>query len=475
MPELNATPARSARAATWIGKALIGWTAIGKTRVGATGRRRASRVWLRRVLVIAALGAPQAVPAQTSNPAPLSDEIQLRREDMEKRKQDYLREKALVEDFNARVARYKQIREAVPLLTVPGTTNLLRMYVNRHDLRDVSRQLYFLTDGASEEGFQRDYWPTILKLNQAGEYDGGLPLYGELLPDAPDDNNAVLLNIRKVGLQAVPSELTSEDSLLAQQLTDPAVRAYKRRLRESVRVAAEEAGAPPGVTGPQSMNAAPQVALFGGLVTEVRDEFPPRRPDETSIYANAERGPVVLAAPIATEPTPPALAMRYGVNMLGPEYEGYDTTYRPGKFVLQPEAGAMAFYGGRNPAGNPTTQPGLYFAFNQRLYNFLLFNESAFAAFSADDGPAVNGGVLNAGIELSPGQFTVAGMFGLAAFNVVGETETALSITGRIRYAITPDVYLGAIWMASGATQQQGDSYTGIQDAGFIGLNLTIR
>jgi hypothetical protein len=135
----------------------------------------------------------------------------------------------------------------------------------------------------------------------------------------------------------------------------------------------------------------------------------------------------------------------------------------------------MGFYGGRDPLGSPQTQPGLYFSFNQKLWNLLLFNETAFAAFSSGNAPAVNGGILNVGFDYDFDYFTLAGMVGIAGYNAIGQSTSGLSYSGRLQVPLSRTVYLGGIWMHSEASMRRGDSLLGLSNPGFIGLNLTIR
>jgi hypothetical protein len=420
------------------------------------------------------LGPTLAQAQETLSP----EEIQKRREEIERQKRQYQREKAMAEDFNKRVARYVALRDSIPFLTVPGTTNLVRVYVNQHDVEEIARDLYFLTDGATEQGFQHDYWKPFLIINQADRYADNMIEYGPLDADAPDDNIAVFINIRKQGISAVIPTLTANDSALAKQLTDPAVRAHKRRLRELVERLALEAGPPPPTIAPAAPSGETRFAMFREKQDEPENIWPPRRiTDESSMmYAFAEeRSDVDITQPISLEPAPPSVMLSRGINMLGPDYQGYDTRYEPKTFQLHPEAGAMGFYGGRDPLGNPQTQPGLYFSFNQKLWNILLFNETAFAAFSSGNAPAVNGGILNVGFDYDFDYFTLAGMVGIAGYNVIGESTSALSYSGRLQVPLSNSIYLGGIWMHSEATVRRGDSLLGLSNPGFIGLNLTIR
>jgi hypothetical protein len=182
---------------------------------------------------------------------------------------------------------------------------------------------------------------------------------------------------------------------------------------------------------------------------------------------------------VALEPAPPAWALRQEVTMLDPQYEGYNARYAPGNFELLPEAGPMAFFGGRDQAGNSRTQPGLYFSFSQKLWHLLVLNETAFAAFSAADAPDVNGGSLNAGVDIDIGPFGVAGMAGYAAHNALGMTDGGLSFTGKLRYLIAERIYLGGIFSVSKAeifqVNSSGQKLNGITNPGFAGLSVIVR
>ena len=416
-------------------------------------------------------------PAAAQQPA-TPEEIQQRREEMERQKRDYFRDKALADSFNKRVARYVALRDSIPFLTVPGTTNLVRVYVNRHDVHQIARDLYFLTDGATESGFENSYWKDFLLINQADRYADKVVEYGPLDAEAPDDNIAVFINIRKSGSTAVIPSLTAADSALAKQLSDPAVRAHKRRLRELVELLALEAGDPPPVIAPLPPSGDTRYALFRARETTPQTIWPPRRiTDESSMmYAfAAERSDVDVTQPTSLEPSPPAETLSRGLNMLGKDYQGYDTRYEPKTFQLYPEAGAMGLYGVRDAAGTPLTTPGLYFSFNQKLWNILLFNQTAFAAFSTGTAPSVNGGILNAGLDYDFGYFALAGMVGIAGYNAVGETTSGLSYSGGIHVPLSRSVYIGGIWMHSDAKVTRGTSRMGLSDPGFIGLSLTIR
>ena len=447
--------------------------------VSALGGVRIARCAVRISLLLLVAGilmTPRPTSAQTPPATP--EEIQKRREEMERKKREYFRDRARAESFNKRVARYVALRDSIPFLTVPGTTNLVRVYVNRHNVKEIARDLYFLTDGSTERGFQNGYWKDFLLINQADRYADKMVEYGPLDAEEPDDNIAVFINIRKQGAAAVIPTLTANDSALAKQLTDPAVRAHKRRLRELVEQLALEVGEPPPAIAPLPPSGDTRYALFGEREGEPQNIWPPRRiTDESSMmYAFAEeRSDVDVTEPASLEPSPPAETLSRGLNMLGKDYQGYDTRYEPKTFQLYPEAGAMGLYGVRDAAGKPLTTPGLYFSFNQKLWNLLLLNQTAFAAFSTGSAPSVNGGILNAGLDYDFGYFALAGMVGVAGFNAAGETTSGLSFSGRLHVPLSRSVYVGGIWMHSDATVRRGTSRLGLSNPGFIGLSLTIR
>ncbi len=293
---------------------------------------------------------------------------------------------------------------------------------------------------------------------------------------------AVFPNIRKRGLEAVVAQIDTTDILFGAQYSQPAVEYYRRRLRAEVERLAIEVGQPdPPTRGIQQMSGEARVALFMRLQDEPKDVYPPRRITDVTLLAAAnrvERDPVNLENDIVLDPAPPAWALRQEITALGTDYQGYNVTYEPGNFQLQPEGGAMAFFGGRNPRGESATQPGVYFSFNQKLFHFLLLNQTAFAAFSASDAPSVNGGSLNGGLDIDFGPLNVAGMVGITAFNVVGETEVGSSVTGKLRFLVTPRLYLGGIFTISNAEvfQVQGNPpRNGITNPGFAGVSLTVR
>jgi hypothetical protein len=218
-----------------------------------------------------------------------------------------------------------------------------------------------------------------------------------------------------------------------------------------------------------------RVALFRDLPAEPHDTYPPRR--SSSKLISTEPVLVDRAAPL--EPAPPAWALRQGVNMLGPEYEGYNVQYTPDKFDLAPEFAPIAFMGGRDPHGNPRTQPGFHFGLNQRFFKFLVVNESAFVAFSAADAPSMNGGSVNAGLDVNIRQFNLAALAGLGGVNVVGDFEAGPLFTGKMRVVITPRMSLLGLYTYSNITRFRVENgsggRTGVKDASYAGVGLVVR
>ena len=134
-------------------------------------QRHSTSGWVRRaVLAAAALALPAALAAQ----APSSEEIQRQREESERQRREYLDEKARVDAINERVRQYKELMRTIPFEPVPGTSNLVQVYMNGHDLRDVATRIYNVSDDASPAGFNSAYWPEVLFLNRAKDYDTGV-------------------------------------------------------------------------------------------------------------------------------------------------------------------------------------------------------------------------------------------------------------------------------------------------------------
>lgn len=439
--------------------------------------------------IVFACGLAASLPPLSSShaQAPSSEEIQRQREEAEQRQREYLEQKGRVDRINAKVAEYKRLMETVPFELVPGTTNLVQVYVNGHDVRDVARRIYNVSDGATDAGFAGSYWPMFLALNHAKQYDGGVPLYGRLDPESPDKNIAVFQNVRKQDYSAVVAGVTSQDSALALGITQDAVLAYRKRLADEVERIAVSGGLVPEVApGPASLPAEVRYAIFGGMPSETRAQYPPRR--QAQSVAGSSKDSVLADRPAPLEPMPPAYALRQGVNMLGPQYEGYNLQYTPERLSMQPEIGPIVFLGGRDPLGNARTQPGVYFALNQRLFNFLLLNESAYVAFSAGDAPGVNGGSLSAGLDFDFGIVNIAGMVGLMGMRVVGETEHGPSFAGRIRFPVTKALLVGAHYRWSNlshfrteipntGTPDPDDTIpvAGVSKASYIGFGITLR
>jgi hypothetical protein len=440
--------------------------------------------WLRRTAAagaIIALGAA-AVVAQ---PVPSSEEIQRQREEAERQRREYRAEKARIDAINERVRRYKELEKAIPFEPVPGTANLVQVYVNGHDLRDVAWRIYSIADAATPAGFASEYWPEVMFLNRFKDYDGGTPKYGPLDPQVPENNVAVFPNVRKQGYHAVVAEVANEDSSLALQLTAPAVLAYRKRLQEEVVRLASAGGEVRLPEAPARLPGENHLPLLVGVQTEPQDTYPPRRASGAGSAQLASNEPVPVDRPAPLDPAPPAWALRQGINMLGPGYEGYNLQYKPERIDLQPELGAIAFMGGRNAAGEPATQPGAYLAFNQRLFGFLLTNESAFVAFSASDAPVVNGGSLSAGLDVDILAFNLAGMIGITGLRVVGETEVGPSYSGRLRLPVGEHVWLTGLYRWSDLDHfrvEERDAQggllvgrSGVLNASYFGIGVTLR
>jgi hypothetical protein len=437
--------------------------------------------------VVAQHGTPEP-PAAPPTPVPSSEEIQRQREEAERQRLEYLGEKARVDAINERVRRYNQLMKEIPFEPVPGTQNMVQVYVDGHDIRDVAQKIYSVADEATPAGFSSKYWPMVLYLNRGKDYDGGLPLYGKLDPQYPENNVAVFPNVRKQGYKAVVSQIANEDSSLGLQLTAPAVLAYRKRLQDEVVRLASIGGAPPVPQLPASLPGENRQQLMRGLQAEPKDAYPARSKPVapaggTAVVAAADPVPVDRDAPL--DPAPPAVALREGVNMLGSGYEGYNMEYKPSKLDLQPEIGAIAMLGGRSAEGNPATQPGAYLAFNQRLFDFLLLNESAFVAFAAGGAPSMNGGSLSAGLDVDVSMFNLAGMVGITGLRVVGETEVGPSYAARLRFPITDQVWFSGLYRWSNIEHFQVEERdaqgnltvgrSGVTNASYIGLGVTLR
>lgn len=429
--------------------------------------------------LLLALLAAGAAWAQTP------EQIQRRREEAERKQLDYLAQKDRVEAINARVREYKRLMASTPFELAPGTVNMVQVYVNGHNIREIAHALYFVANEATEEGFASSYWPMVLYLNRAADYDGGIPKYGPLDPHAPENNIAVFPNIRKQEYVAVVATVSSADSALAQQLATGPLVSYRKRLEDEVARLYALGGEVQLPRGPERFSGEPRLTLFRPLPTEPLAEFPPRRSSSTGDIVLASTDPVPVDRVVPLDPTPPAWLLRQGVNMLGSSYEGYNVKYTPERLDLQPEAGPIVFLGGRDHRGNPRTQPGAYFALNQRVFGFLLLNQSAFVVWSAADAPSVNGGSVSAGLDFDVGALNFAGMAGLTGLRVNGSTETGPSFAGKMRVAVTPNVYLGALVRWSEIERFRVEERdpsgkllvgrTGVTRASYFGLGLTLR
>jgi hypothetical protein len=430
-------------------------------------------------------GAAQERPAPAP---PSSEEIQRQREEAERRRLEYLSEKARVDRINEKVRRYKDLMTRIPFEPVPNTSNMVQVYVNGHDIRDVAWRIYSIADGASEAGFAGTYWPTVMFLNRAKDYDTGYPQYGKLDAQSPEINVALFPAIRKQGFEAIVAQIGNPDSSMALQLTAPVVRAYRKRLEEEVTQLAARGGDVWQPDGPAHMPGENKQALFRGLPMEPRESYPPRRLVAGPLGGPAPGAsePVPVDRPIPLEPAPPAWALRQGINMLGPNYEGYNLQYKPSELDLQPEVGPIAFMGARDAKGNARTLPGMHFALTQRIFRFLLLSESAFVAFSAADAPAVNGGSLGAGVDISLwGYAMLTATGGFTAVRVVGATETGPSLSGRVRIPITDHLFVGTLYRRTNLDHfrveerdRRGNlrrGRMGVVDASYVALTISLR
>jgi hypothetical protein len=354
---------------------------------------------------------------------------------------------------------------------------MVQVYMNGHDLRNVARQIYDVSDGATDAGFQSSYWPMVLWLNGARAYHTGLPQYGKLEPQAAETNVALFPNVRKQGYKAVVAPILNADSALAQQMVMPVVEAYKKRLDEDVLRLAQRSGDVFVPAPPPSLPGENHVALFQGLQTEPLEQYPPRRLTTPSQFVSTD--PVAVDRPVPLDPAPPAWALRQGVNMLGPNYEGYNMQYQPNKFDLAPEFAPIAMMGGRDALGNARVQPGFHFGLNQRFFKYLRVNEAAFVAFEAGDAPPMNGGSLNAGLGATFGPVDLSGMAGVMGVNVVGDVEFGPALTGKVRVPVTDHLQAIGVYKYTDITryrvEDETGGHTGVSNANYFGLGVIVR
>ena len=444
------------------------------------------RAFGRKALVVVFLGLAALRPLPAAAQEPTSEQIQRQREEAERRRLEYLDQKRRVDHINERVRAYKELMASVPFEAVPGTTNLAQVFVNGHDVRQVAHRLYFLADGADEQGFERYYWPMFQVLNQTSAYDPpGMPQYGRLDAGSPEINVAVFPNVRKQEFVAVVAQVTAADSALAVQMTTPVVAAYRQRLEELVQRGVADAGDVPPPTGPAWLDPEPRVELCRGMPTEPRAAYPKRHAPSATEVAAARESVVAVDQPVSLDPAPPAWSLRQGINMLGAQYEGYNLNYTPDKLDMQPEVGPILFMGGRDPEGQPRTQPGLHFGLSQRVFDFLLVNESAFVAFSAGKAPAVNGGSLSAGLDIDIGPFNVSGLAGVTLLHVVGRTASGLSLAGKARAPLAEHVSMGLVYRLTNIERfrvEERDSQgnlligrSGVTNAGYAGISFILH
>ena len=428
----------------------------------------------------AGLAAVAVVAGWASHAAaqqPSSEEIQRQREEAERKRHEYMDEKSRVEHINERVNLYKQLQASIPFEPVPNTSNMVQVFMNGQDLRETAEKIYSVADAATPAGFSASYWPTVLYLNRAKDYDGGLPRYGKLDPQSPELNVALFPNIRKQGYTAIVASIENADSSMALEMTAPVVLAYRKRLEAEVVLLAQRGGDVRMPRAPASLPGENHAELFRGAAQETKTEYPPRKSAYPALYVSTDPVPVDMEASL--EPAPRAYALQHGFNMLGPEYEGYNLEYNPGKVDLQPEVGVIAFMGGRNANGDAVTQPGVELGFNQRLFGFLLLNESAFVAFAASEAPVINGGSLSGGLDINFRVFNLAGMIGYTAVRLDGHTEDGPSYAVRLRAPIGPRVYLSGDYRFSNIEYfrvvDETGGHTGVTNASYFGLGFVFR
>jgi len=443
-----------------------------------TSSRSERRRWISRhragwLLALLAVTGSRAVAQQ-----PTPEEIQRQREAAERKRVEYLDEKARVDHINERVALYKQLQASIPFEPVPNTSNMVQVFMSGHDLRDVAYKIYSVADQATDAGFSARYWPMVLFLNRAKDYDGGLPRYGKLDPQTPELNVALFPNVRKQGFAAIVAPIENADSIAALDMTKPVVLAYRQRLADEVAMLAAQGGDVQTKPLPASLPSENRLANFRGVTAASHAKYPARKSAYPTQYVNGDSVPVDLQANL--EPAPVAMALRQGVNMLGSQYQGYNLEYKPSRLDLTPEVGAMAFLGARTPTGEPVTEPGTYLGFNQRFFGFLLANESAFVTFSASDAPAVNGGSLSAGLDINFHFVNLAAMAGLMGLRVVGETDGGPTYAGRIRVQFTDHVFGSVVYRYSGiehfqVVDENGVGRSGVTNASYFGIGVALR
>jgi len=434
-----------------------------------------------------AIGLAAGLGSRALAQQPSPEEIQRQREEAERKRLEYVDEKSRVDHINERVALYKQLGASIPFEPVPNTSNMVQVFMNGQDLRDTAEKIYSVADAATPAGFSSSYWPTVLYLNRAKDYDGGLPRYGKLDPQSPELNVALFPNIRKQGYQAIVAAIENADSSMALEMTAPVVLEYRKRLEAEVVQLAARGGEVRLPESPASLPGENHGELFRGTVYETKDQYPPRKSAYPSLYVSTEPVPVDLVATL--DPAPRAMALQHGVNMLGPDYQGYDLEYKPGKVELQPDIGAIAFMGGRNANGEAVTQPGVLLGFNQRLFGFMLLNESAFVAFEASGAPVVSAGSVSAGLDVNFKFFNLAALLGYTNLRVIGHNEDGPSYVGRLRVPMSPRVFGSAEFRYSNlehfrtidqvpngdGTYHDGTHRTGVTNASYFALGITLR
>ena len=107
------------------------------------------------------------------------------------------------------------------------------------------------------------------------------------------------------------------------------------------------------------------------------------------------------------------------------------------------------------------TQPGFHFGLNQRFFGFLVTNECAFVAFSAGDAPSMNGGALNAGLDMNLSIVNLSALVGGAGVNVIGGFEFGPAYTAKVRVPVTPTVQIFGLYTYTNITKYRVEDASG--------------
>ena len=128
----------------------------------------------------------------------------------------------------------------------------------------------------------------------------------------------------------------------------------------------------------------------------------------------------------------------------------------------------------------PNTQSKTVANKNQRFFDFLRVNESAFVAFSAGDAPGVNGGSVNAGLGmLVGGMVDISALVGYAGMSVVGDAEFGPMLTGKARMTIANHLQLFGMYAYTNIThfrvEDETGGHTGVSNANYFGIGVVVR